>query len=334
MRNHLLIISLMFLLSSGNPNKTQATVQDSQAILPNTEPQDVKQNFLTSEMGEIVLDGYIGEPTGNHYYIMIFLNRISKDVYEGKYLYKSQQKFIKLEGKTTGNQLELIERDEKSEITGRFTGEISEFRSTIDGKWSKPDGSGQLSFYVSKIIPIGINNSGSYEFAHLKSIKTGNEKRVQVTGLSDSIQLKINNLLNIKKESEMQKLSYEVLYNLNGILTIAYTQTKDDGWWSTDYFCINLKTGRLLTFDDIFKSESRSEIHNLVIAKLKEECSEQLDFDDVKEFSTNSNKIDFPIVEYGGVNFISPCERSAGYFLGVRMLSVTFEEIRPFLKME
>ena len=87
-------------------------------------------------------------------------------------------------------------------------------------------------------------------------------------------------------------------------------------------------------FDDIFKSESKSEIHNLAIAKLKEECPEQLDFDDVKEFSTNRKKIDFPIVEYGGVSFISPCERSTGYFLGARVLLFTFEEIKPFLKME
>ena len=329
-----MIISLMFLLSYGNPNQTKNAVQDSQTILPNTEQQDVKQNFLAAEKGEIILDGYIGEPLGNHYYIMIFLNRTSKDIYEGKYLYKSVQKFIKLEGTTIGNQLELIERDEKGEITGRFTGEISEFRPTIEGKWSKPDGSGQLSFYVSKIIPIGIKNSGNYEFAHLKSIKAENEKRVQVVGLPDSIQLKINNLLNVKKESEMQKLNYEVLYNLNGILTIAYTQENEDGWWSSDYFCINLKTGRLLMFEDIFKSETRSEIHNLAIAKLKEECLEQLDFENVKEFSTNSENLDFPIVGYGGVSFNSPCERSAGYFLGVRLLSFTFEEIKPFLKME
>ena len=230
--------------------------------------------------------------------------------------------------------MELTERDEKGEITGRFSGVISEFNSSINGKWSKPDGSGQLSFYVSKIIPIGINNSDNYEFARLKSVKAENEKRVQVTGLPDSIQLKVNNLLNVKKGSEMQKLNYEVLYNLNGILTIAYTQMNEDGWWSTDYFCINLKTGRMLTFDDIFKSESKSDIHNLAILKVNEECSEQLDFDDVKEFTTNSKKLDFPIVDNGGVSFISPCERSAGYFLGVRLLSFTFEAIKPFLKMK
>lgn len=334
MNFYLMIIYLMFLLSYGNPNQTKNTVQDSQTILPITEQQDDKQNFLAAEKGEIILDGYIGEPMGNHYYIMIFLNRTSTDTYKGKYLYKSVQKFIKLEGTTTGNQLELIERDEKGEITGRFTGEISEFRPTIEGKWSKPDGSDQLSFFVSKIIPIGINNSDNYEFARLKSIKAENEKRVQVTGLPDSIQLKVNNLLNVKKESEMQKLNYEVPYNLNGILTIAYTQENEDGWWSTEYFCINLKTGRLLTFDDIFKSESKSEIHNLAISKLKEECPEQLDFEDVKEFSTNSKNLEFPIVDDGGVRFSSPCKRSAGYFLGTRLLSFTFEEIKPFLKME
>ncbi|MFH0920479.1 MAG: hypothetical protein V1913_08955, partial [Fibrobacterota bacterium] len=331
MRKHLSIVSLMFLLSFGNPNKAQDTVQGSPSILSNT---DVKQNFLASEKGEIIFDGYIGEPMGHHYYIMIFLNRTSKDIYEGKYLYKSVQKFIKLEGKTIGNQLELIERDAKGETTGRFTGVISEFNSTISGNWSKPDGRGPLSFYASKIIPVGINNPGNYEFAHLKSIKTKNEKRVQVTGLPDSIQLKVNNLLNVKKALEMQELNYEVLYNLNGILTIAYTQKKEDGWWSTNYLCINLKNGGPLTFDDIFKSESRSEIHNLAIVKTKEGCPEQLDFDDVKEFSTNSNKLDFPIVEYGGVSFISPCERSAGYFLGARLLSITFEKIKPFLKMK
>jgi hypothetical protein len=168
----------------------------------------------------------------------------------------------------------------------------------------------------------------------LKSLKVENERRVQVTDLPDSIQLKVNNILNVNKESEMQKLSYEVLYNLNGILTIAYTQTKADGWWSTDYFCINLKTGRILTFDDIFKPESRNDVHRLTIEKLKEDCPEQSDSDGVKEYSTRIEKIDFPIVEYSGVSFISPCERSSGYFLGVRLLSIPFEEIKPYLKME
>ena len=90
----------------------------------------------------------------------------------------------------------------------------------------------------------------------------------------------------------------------------------------------------MLTFDDIFKSESRSEIHNMSISKIKEECPEQLASGEVKEFSTNIKKVDFPIVGNGGVSFISPCERSSGYFLGVRLLSISFEEIKPFLKME
>jgi hypothetical protein len=334
MRLHLILILFLFLLSCRNSNQTRNAVQDSQAVLPKTEQQDVKQNLPAVEKWETIFDGYIGEPMGNHYYIMIFLNRTSDDIYKGKYLYKSEGKYIKLEGKTIGNQLELTEQDEKGNITGKFTGILSESDTKIDGKWSKPDGSGQLNFYVNRIIPIGIGNPGKFDFAHLKPVKSENEKKVMVTGLPDSIQVKVNNLLNIKKESEMQKLNYEVLYNLNGILTIAYTQTKEDGWWSTEYFCINLRTGRLLRFDDIFKSESKNELQNLAIAKLKEECPDQMDFDNVKEFSTNNEKLEFPIVDNRGVSFVSPCERSSGYFLGVRLLSCTFEEIKPFLKME
>ena len=305
---------------------------DYQTKISNSEQQDVNQNFLATEKGEIVLDGYIGEPLGTHYYIMILLKCKSKDTYEGKYLYKSQNKFIKLEGKSAGNQLELTERDEKGTITGKFTGEISKFRPTIDGKWSKPDGSGQLSFYVTKIIPISIINSSSYEFVKLKSIKVANEKRVQITGLPDPILSKINKMLNVKKESEMTVLSYEVLYNLNGILTIEYNQSNDEGWNSSDYYCINLKTGDLLKFEDILKPESKSELHKLAMAKLKDDCPEQLDFDEVKEFSDNTNKLDFPIVGLLGVNFISPCARSSGYFIGNRLITFSYEEIKPFLK--
>jgi hypothetical protein len=334
MKYHFILASLMILSSISNKNHVIFSLHDNQANIPNMEQQDNNQNFLTSSQGEIMLDGYIGEPMGTHYYIMIILNRTSKDTYVGKYLYKSQNKFIKLSGKTIENQLELTEQDEKGEVTGRFKGEISKFRPTIDGKWSKPDGSGQLSFYVTKIIPIGIINSGIYEFARLKSVKIPNEKRVQVIGLPDPVQLKINNMLNVKKESEMKTLTYEVLYNLNGILTIAYNQSNDEGWSSSEYFCINLKTGDLLKFDDILITDSKGELHKLAIAKLKEDCPEQVDFDGYNEFSTNISKIDFPIVGFLGVNFSSPCERSVGYFLGTRLVSFTYDEIKPFLKIE
>ena len=323
-----ILVLFMLIYQSGNISQTDSKIPNLNVSGSPIQKSLINNNqnpSILSEKGEIVLDGYIG----NGYEIIVWLKPIPGNKFEGKYLYKRVQQYINLDGKVNGNQLELTEKDPKGQITGKFVGDLSSYPS-IRGSWSKPDGTGQLNFYLKKIMPLGISNSTSYEYVRTKTIKNSNDKIVEVTGFSDSVMQKVNSLLKIGKDQEMKSLGYDVRYNLNGILTVAYNQENDEGWSETTYKCINTKVGRYLEFDDIFRSNSKPEIAQLIATKAKENCSEQLDAD----FSAASIDIKNTqlIVTREGISFSSPCGRSVGYYLGIYTVDFTFDELKQYLK--
>lgn len=121
-----------------------------------------------------------------------------------------------------------------------------------------------------------------------------------------------------------------ILYNLNGILTKVFYQEDSQGWWSAHYQCNNLKTGYTLKFEDIFRIDSKPDILAMFISKVKENCPDQFGADYTGEgidFSEN-----YVVVTRNGISFISPCQRSAGYFQGSYIVDFTFEEMKPYLK--
>ncbi|MFZ1809366.1 MAG: hypothetical protein WAU36_19185 [Cyclobacteriaceae bacterium] len=232
---------------------------------------------------------------GDHYDILLLLKEVTPGQFEGKYLYKRVNRFISLKGQLENNILLLSESNEQGEITGLFTCDVSSY-PRVEGSWVKPDGSGSMNLYLHEIIPLGIeNNNGQFEFGKKNKDDKG-----------------------------------EVLYNLNGILTTYYIKDEGDGWSSGEYNCLNLKTGTSLKFEDIFRPESRGQIIEMIAAKAKEICAPQVGDD----YSAADYNLDdqSTIVTREGIRFISPCERSHGYYHGVFTLDFTFDELNTFLK--
>ncbi|MBK7650329.1 MAG: hypothetical protein IPJ20_05645 [Flammeovirgaceae bacterium] len=268
-----------------NMATTEAPAEAPAAEAPQTE------NKLLKGTEEVVLDGYIGD----HYDILLLLREVTSGQFEGKYLYKRVNKFISLKGHLENNTMLLSESNDKGEITGQFTCDVSSY-PRMEGSWTKPDGSGSMNLYLHKIIPVGIENSnGQFEFG---------------------------------KKSKDDK--GEVLYNLNGIFTTYYLRDEGDGWSSGAYKCLNLKTGTPLKFEDIFKPESKGQIMEMIATKVKEICGQQVG----ENYSAADYMLDdqSTLVTREGIRFISPCERSHGYYHGVFTVDFTFDDVGNYLK--
>lgn len=295
----------LFLLSCSSPKnesvQTETGTDESVTSSPSEHKEDqsekpveeasLSDNKLLKGTDEVIMDGYIGD----HYDVLLLLKEVVPGQFEGKYLYKRVNKFISLNGQLKDNTLVLTERNDKGEVTGRFTCDISNY-PRIDGSWTKPDGSGSMNLYLHKIIPLGVENSnGQFEFA---------------------------------KKSKDDK--GEILYNLNGILTTYYLKDEGDGWSSGEYKCLNLRTETSLKFEDIFKPESKSQILNLIAVKVKEACGQQVgDGYSASDYTLGDQST---IVTREGIHFISPCERSQGYYHGVFTIDFTFDELSTYLK--
>lgn len=296
----------LFLFSCGSPKNDNRSTDSTRVHQLNVATENVpaedmsgkpaeeaplSENKLLKGTDEVVLDGYIGD----HYDILLLLKEMTPGQFEGKYLYKRVNKFISLKGHLENNDLVLAESNDKGEITGQFTCDVSSY-PRIDGSWTKPDGSGTLNLYLHKIIPVGVGNSnGQFEFGK----KTKDDKG-------------------------------EVLYNLNGILTTYYLKDEGDGWSSGKYKCVNLKTGTSLKFEDIFKPESKSQILDMIATKVKEACGPQVgDTYSAADYTLDDQST---LVTREGIRFISPCERSQGYYHGVFTLDFTFDELSAYLR--
>lgn len=175
-------------------------------------------------------------------------------------------------------------------------------------------------------IPLG---SGTYFFASLKSIKSGSDRGVELSDDTFSIKSKVNAWLHVSKDPEIKRLDYTVQFNLNGIITIALEQENDKGWSMTDYKCVNLKNREPLSFEDIFKSEAKIKVTNLLVQKAKDECPEQLDAEyTIEDINFEQHP---PIVTREGISFVSPCGRSSGHYLGVFTTDFSFHKMTPYL---
>lgn len=296
----------LFLFSCSSPkNESQSTASthvDQMDVATENDPVEVisekpreeaplPENKLLKGTDEVILDGYIGD----HYDILLLLKEVTPGQFEGKYLYKRVNKFISLEGHLENNVLLLTESNDKGEITGQFTCDVSSY-PRIDGSWTKPDGSGSMNLYLHKIIPVGVeNNNGQFEFGKKPKDDKG-----------------------------------EVLYNLNGILTTYYLKDEGDGWSSGVYKCLNLKTGASLKFEDIFKPESKNQILEMIATKVKEACGPQVgDTYSAADYTLDNQST---LVTREGIRFISPCERSQGYYQGVFTVDFAFDELSAYLK--
>jgi hypothetical protein len=72
----------------------------------------------------------------------------SQDV-TGTYYYESQKRIISINGDLKNSGISLKETDMNNNITGIFNGKFVT-KNRIEGKWSKPDGTKDMSFYLDE----------------------------------------------------------------------------------------------------------------------------------------------------------------------------------------
>jgi hypothetical protein len=282
------------------------------------------QKSILDEQGEIVFDGYIGE----HYDIVMILKKDTGNKFEGRYIYRKQAAFISLSGELNDNKLQLSEKDPKGKETGKFIIDLNAY-PTLNGTWTKPNGKGELKLYAKKMpVPGPGANKPEYVFLKVRSTKVGGDTVVVASGLPAPVLEKINTLLHATRDGEMQSMKSTVEYNLNGILTVVYNESSGSGFSSAQYVCINTKEGRPLKFRDIFQEGARSKLLELYEAKVREYCGDQLG----KDYKPASKDLDNPIVTHEGITFISPCQRSIGYYSGPFTVEMGFDEAAEFMK--
>src|SRR6185436_3256999 len=190
------------------------------------------QKSILDEPGQVIFDGYIGD----HYDIVMILKKTTGNKFEGRYIYKKQTTFISLSGELKDNKLFLSEKDPKGKETGKFTIDLNlAVYPTMRGNWTKPNGTGKLDLYLKRVpFPVA-----SYAFVKVKSTKVGNDTLVVASGLPAPILSKVNALLHVTRNGEMQSMKNVVEYNLNGILTVFYNESGSGGFASSQIVCIN-----------------------------------------------------------------------------------------------
>ena len=210
-------------------------------------------------------------------------------------------------------------------IWGTYTDFSSEktfgciYSTTIHEISKKPDENGKAVVYADATY---LSTAGSSRY----------KEKFFLEKINDSwkiVKLKVISAQKIEEKKE--NLSEKgVLYNKNGILTTCYKEEDEQGFWSLNYTCINTITGNKIKFDDIFKVEFKDIIIDLLVAKTKLSCPEQLRNDfSATDFDLDDHEI---YLTQNGIKFSSSCQRSSGYFQGTYTLDFTFEELKPYLK--
>ncbi|NJN42304.1 MAG: hypothetical protein HC811_08885, partial [Flammeovirgaceae bacterium] len=185
---------------------------------------------------QFVLDGTINQNLP----IVIYLS-ISDNKATGKYFYKKIQDFITLDGLVRSDSVFLTERNGEI-VTGYFDLSLNALPD-ITGIWKKPES----------------NSRYSVKLIHIKPFSPAIP--IQGTGVQKAV----------KPNSD----SYEVLFNLNGILTEAVYDVDEQGFRSAIYTTTSISSNKPITFTDIFKPEARETIKQLIKSKIVENCPEQ-----------------------------------------------------------
>ena len=203
----------------------------------------------------------------------------------------------------------------------------------------------------------------------LKPIKQAVVRYPVVSGLPDNtVQRKINSVLSLnalfkgtngstfdemKQDDWIDEADYEVNYNRNGLLDIAYSiagsAAYPDG--STRHFVIDLQTGKLLKARDLFTSAGMREMVKLADAQMqaairstlqenkeeREHLTEQLKnvhftLKDLDHFSLNAKGITF-IVDFGFPHVIQALEPDGEYFLPYARIKTALRPDSPLRRI-
>lgn len=171
--------------------------------------------------------------------------------------------------------------------------------------------------------------------------------------------LQVKNIFNIsvaeyRADTWLDEFDYEVVYNKNFILDIAFTQNGTGAYpdGQTKNFVINLKTGELIKAREVFKADALKTLAEMVDRKLQEENQQtlrelkqdssvtdedrnyyreqyaQLKFEikNLDDFSINDKGITF-LYDAGFPHVIQALEPNGRYFF-------SYAELRSFIKPE
>ena len=139
--------------------------------------------------------------------------------------------------------------------------------------------------------------------------------------------------------SYSETLTDTICYNKNNILSFQVRQTGNKGGGipleSYKNCAINLKTGKILTENDIFKSGYEKQLRLLFIASLIDQNGvrtiddlEDLGYFDVEEIVPNRNFL----VDDAGITYIFNRGEYAAYPLNAQVVFLSYDALRPLLK--
>ncbi|MGB4340710.1 MAG: RsiV family protein [Dysgonamonadaceae bacterium] len=139
--------------------------------------------------------------------------------------------------------------------------------------------------------------------------------------------------------SYSETLTDTICYNKNNILSFQVRQTGNKGGGipleSYKNCAINLKTGKILTENDIFKSGYEKQLRLLLIASLIDQNGvrtiddlEDLGYFDVEEIVPNRNFL----VDDAGITYIFNRGEYTAYPLNAQVVFLSYDALRPLLK--
>lgn len=160
-----------------------------------------------------VFGGYIETNKGQKLEINCNFLVLLDSTLVGSYYYKPKNGFLKLAGQLyKDNSFELVERDNKGNITGFFKGDLNPDKSSANGVWNSPNFENKYKFKLNKIVAKSYwdyirKNRTLYEYKDLKQAIEENEEVF-------SIDVASQNLKGLPKE--IAKLSNIVSISLLG----------------------------------------------------------------------------------------------------------------------
>jgi hypothetical protein len=307
----------------------------------------------------------------NRYPIRMTFTRRGSTV-TGSYLYTRVGKSISLRGDMQEDGIALLfEVNDKGENTGVFKGAF-ENNSRFSGTWSEPDGSRRMPFEVTATTSISAGGGGSVVIEEKKTtLRRGTKAKGDFKEAAISFPVvkgegatarKVQKAISLKavfdqsleelaaefrESSWLSEISYEVNYNKNFILDIAFYLSGVGAYpdTATRRVLVNLKTGDLLRAADLFNASSLKTLAAMVDSRMQSEIKKTVaewarQGEDVKDFfegkhftaenldsfSVSDRGVTF-LYDFGFPHAIKAAEPDGKYFF-------SFDELKPHLRRD
>jgi hypothetical protein len=246
----------------------------------------------------------------------------------GSYLYKSQNKPIRIKGTIKGEAVSINEFDPSGKQTGVFNGKYNH-QTIIAGNWSTPGKEKSMSF---RLIKTGYSFSDSEKQGALNYIVTG-KGVFQVKNVTNpELEKTLNDFMgsSFKLDAASNTVSY-VIYNKTNILTIYsegsydYLEKGDRGGSYSHTRSVNITTGKPILYSDIFDLKYAGKIVDMVFDS--PQCMVNID---KKDYNINEDNLR---ISNEGIYFDIECNCGRGPCLNNEQpIIIGFDRLKEFYK--